>query len=534
MIAYVQDGELWILDFDTGQSHQIADASQVEQQPFWSPDSRSVGYFTDMGRTIKKVLLESGQSSTICNISRMGFAGAAVWAADGEIVFDLWGGDWTKGLGLLSVSQDGGDPRPFEQFHRNKEEGYQAPGFFPGDKAFLYVTVHADGASELMLTSKGASRILLKCATERISYPVYCPSGYLLFQKGLAHDYGIWAAPFSLARLETTGDAFLVAENGAWPSVSSDGTVTYVSEPLGRQQLVRLDRKGQVLARIGPSLPGTQIGGVALSADQKRVAIDAFEKGYEDIWLVDTSRGTKTRLTFSPSRDAEAAWSPDGLRIAFTSERDGLSDIFTQPLDPHAKAAPLVQGRGDKFNSNWSKDGRYLAYERLDGKTDRDIWYLRMPHGDKQAAGAPAGDPVLFLQTPFDEATPQISPDSRYLAYMSDISGHWEVYVRPFPTGDGEWQVSVKGGGYPRWSSRGDELFYVEGSALMCAKVATRQDFRVESTRKLFDWKHLGLYLLRRYDVSADGRSIIAVEETADGKRMLNVSEHWNDGHASN
>ena len=113
--------------------------------------------------------------------------------------------------------------------------------------------------------------------------------------------------------------------------------------------------------------------------------------------------------------------------------------------------------------------------------------------------------PVLFLRTPFDEAMPQISPDNRYLAYMSNISGRWEVYVRPFPKGEREWQISLKGGGYPRWSSRGNELFYVDKDALMSAKVVTRPTFRIEATQKLFEWKQLGLYLMRRYDVTADG-----------------------------
>ena len=116
---------------------------------------------------------------------------------------------------------------------------------------------------------------------------------------------------------------------------------------------------------------------------------------------------------------------------------------------------------------------------------------------------------------------------------MSNISGRWEVCVRGFPEGDSEWQISVKGGGYPRWSSRGNELFYVDKDALMSAKVETRPTFRVKATQKLFDWKQLGLYLMRRYDVTADGQAIIAVQETISGKRVLNIWEHWYKGYAS-
>ena len=149
-----------------------------------------------------------------------------------------------------------------------------------------------------------------------------------------------------------------------------------VGYPLSKQQLVRLDRQGNVLSTIGPSLTGTQIGAVALSKDQTRVAIDAFERQFEDIWLVDTSRGTHARLTFAPCRDAEATFSADSLQVAFTSEREGTSDIYVQALDPQAQA--LVKGSVDKFNAHWSQNGAYLAYEMLDVKTKRDIWYLPM------------------------------------------------------------------------------------------------------------------------------------------------------------
>ncbi len=532
-IAFVQDQGLWLMDLGTGESYQIPDATQVEQQPFWSPDSSYVGYFTNMGRTIKKVSVKGGQSSTVCDISNRGFAGAAVWTRNGEIIFDQWGGDWTKGAGLLIVPEDGGNPQPFEQLSRAKEESYQAPGGLPGGKAILFVAVHSDGASELMLTAGGERQSLLTSADERIFDPVYCPSGHILYLKGLAHGYGIWAVPFSLARLETTGVPFLVAENGTWPSASADGTITYISEPTATQQLVRLDRQGNVLSTIGPSLTGTQIGAVALSNDQTRVAIDAFERQFEDIWLVDPSRGTHARLTFAPCRDAEATFSADSHQVAYTSEREGVSDIYVQALDPQAQAHALVQGSADKFNAHWSQNGDYLTYEVLDVKTKRDIWYLPMASNAKQGATTRAQNPVLFLRTPFDEAMPQISPDNRYLAYMSNISGRWEVYVRPFPKGEREWQISLKGGGYPRWSSRGNELFYVDKNALMSAKVVTRPTFRIEATQKLFEWKQLGLYLMRRYDVTADGQAIIAVQETISGKRVLNIWEHWDKGYAS-
>ncbi len=527
MIAYVQEDGLWLLDLNTGESARVPGISGVEGQPFWSPDGRYVGYVTNMGRALKKVSVKDHQSTTVCDVSEWGYLSSASWGSSGSIVFDLWGGDWTRGLGLLRVSPHGGKPERILQFDAADGKGYQAPYELPDGRGLVFVAVHQDGVSEIVVKTGDASRSLLKVQGERLFYPIYCPSGHLLYQRGLASSYGIWAVPFSLARLEATGEPFLVARNGAWPSVSRDGTLTYVSEPPYKQQLAWLSRKGEILSAIGPPLPGTQIGGLALSPDQARVAVDAFENGPEDTWVVDLDRGTRTRLTFNAYRDADVTWAPDGARIAFASEKEGMSDLFTQFVDPNARAELLVRGVGDKFNPHWSADGRSIAYEMVSARTKRDLWYLPVLPRVERAVERLEQPSILFLQTPFDEAVPQISPDGRYLAYMSDVSGKWEVYVRRFPDGSGESLVSRGGGGYPRWSGRGDELFYVSGDTLMAAKVPAGPSFKAAVPERLFDWKHLGLYFTRRYDVSADGQRFIAVLEVSEGKRFMNIMENW-------
>ncbi|MHC1745191.1 MAG: protein kinase [Syntrophobacteraceae bacterium] len=533
MIAYVQEEGLWFLDLNTGDSTRAPGISGVEGQPFWSPDGRHVGYMANLGRTLRKVSIKDHQSTTVCDVSESGYLSSATWGSGGSIVFDLWGGDWTRGLGLLKVSPEGGKPERILQFDAAEGKGCQAPYELPDGKGLLFVTVHPDGVSEILVKTGEASRGLLKVQGDRLFYPVYSTSGHLLYQRGLANNYGIWAVPFSLTRLETTGEPFLVARNGAWPSVSRDGTLTYVSEPPYKQQLVWLSRKGEILSPIGPPLPGTQIGGVALSPDQARVAIDAFEGGPEDTWVVDVGRGTRTRLTFNAYRDADVAWAPDGGRVAFSSEKEGMSDLFTQLLDPNARADLLVHGIGDKFNPHWASDGRSIAFEMVSAKTKRDLWFLPvLPRGER-ASERLEQPTILFLQTPFDEAVPQISPDGRFLAYMSDVSGQWEVYVRRFPDGSGESLVSRGGGGYPRWSSRGDELFYASGDTLMAAKVLAGPSFKAAVPEKLFDWKHLGLYFTRRYDVSGDGQRFVAVLETSEGKRFMNIMENWHRAYAT-
>lgn len=534
MIAYVEDERLRLLDLTTGESKQISDDVQVEQQPFWSPDSRYVGYLTNMGRAIRKTSVRGGQVSTVCDVSTLGYVSSATWGVHGNIVFDLWGGDWTRGGGLLRVHQDGAKPEPLVPFDPQRGEWFQAPHYLPDGKGLLFVKVQADGSSELLLESGNARRSLVKRQEDRIFYPVYCQSGHILFQTGLASDYGIWALPFSLHGLESTGEPFPVARDAAWPSVSLDGTLTYVSEPLYKQQLVVLNREGQIVSTIFAPLTDTQIGAIALSPDQTHVAFDAFEKGYEDLWLVDISRKTMSRLTFSASSDGDATWSPYGTLLAFSSQRKGLSDIFVQPIYPGAATEPLVQGGFDKFNPDWSRDGRILAYEMATNTSKRDLWYISMAPGGGNPSEPLDRQPALFLRTPYDEAMPQISPDGRYLAYMSDISGRWEIYVRPFPVGPGEWQVSVKGGRYPRWSAQGDRLFYVENDTMMAAKIEAKQSFKMETPEVYFKWKHLGLYFTRRYDAWPDGEHFTVVQETSEGKRFMNILENWHLAYSSN
>ena len=520
MIAYVQEETLRVMDLETGEEWGIPDAKTVEQQPFWSQDSRFVGYITDMGRYIRKTPPKGGGSALICNVPGWGFAGAATWGGEGKIIFDVWGGDWTKAIGLMRVSQDGGSPEHIPELGKKEEVSRQAPCFLPDGKTLLYVTVGANGSSELMIRSKGINRSLMRYEGESIFNPVYSPSGHILYQRGLAGNYAIWALPFDIHSLKATGEAFLAAAKGVWPSCATDGTFVYLEVPAINQEIVWVDRQGKVLSPIGKELAATQIGGVTLSPNGGLIAVDAFEKSYEDIWIMDTQRGVRTRLTFSKARDAEAAWANE-KELVFTSERQGSSEIFRQRLDPGATAKLLVTGAA--ANPNCSTIASAIAFDMISPQTRRDLYYRhfssKVPTDNAQ--------PVVFLKTPFDEAMPQISPDGRSLAFMSNQSGRWEVLVRPFPKGEGEWQVSVEGGGYPRWGTKGHELFFATQKGLMSAKVSTRTKFATKLPQKLFDWKHLGLYLVRRYDVSPDGRQFAVVRETGAAKHTLVIAQNW-------
>lgn len=176
---------------------------------------------------------------------------------------------------------------------------------------------------------------------------------------------------------------------------------------------------------------------------------------------------------------------------------------------------------------NWSRDGHYLAYYVIDPNTTRDLWYLPLM-GERK--------PVPFLQTPSSEALPRISPDGRSVAYMSNESGQWEVYVKPFPRGEGKWQVSVKGGHHPRWSGRGNELFYLEGNTLMAVPVETQPGFKKGLPRPLFTGEQVGALLDIRatgnpmvwvYDVTADGQRFVVVRPVGESQASIMVAQNW-------
>ena len=259
-----------------------------------------------------------------------------------------------------------------------------------------------------------------------------------------------------------------------------------------------LDARGKQLEEVGE--PGSY-GVLRLSPDGKILAEESQVGTNVDLWLVDMARGVRTRFTFSPAEDTSPAWSPDGTKIAFTSVRSGQSDIYIQPTNGTGDAQPLLQDNSRKFVADWSSDGRYIAYMRQDpqGKSGFDIWILPL-FGDRK--------PFPFLASPFNQTEASFSPDGRWLAYASDESGRSEVYVVPFPQGNGKWQVSAGGGTRPRWRRDGKELFYVSAaSEFMAVEVREKGGSLAFGTaRALFPTQSFSTY-----DVAPDGNKFVVL-----------------------
>jgi dipeptidyl aminopeptidase/acylaminoacyl peptidase len=326
----------------------------------------------------------------------------------------------------------------------------------------------------------------------------------------------LMAQPFNAGNARLTGEPFPIAEQVQYDpiysrgvfSVSDNGVLAYQSGAgVAGAELLWFDRAGKSLGSLHEILPYLN---PRISPDGKRVAVSIFEPsaGVANIWIYDIERGIKTRLTFGPTANRGPTWSPDGRSIAFARRRKDVFQICLKNSDGSGTEEALLESAGDDVPSDWSADGRVIAFSRIarPAKSREDIWILPLS-GDRKA--------FPFLQTEFNESNAQFSPDSKWLAYASDESGRFEVYVVPFPGPGGKFQISSSGGNFPRWRRDGREIFYVAGDRkLVAADVETSPAFRVGAPQPLFPTRPRGVGAV--YDASSDGQKFLVANLTSE------------------
>ena len=517
-IAYVAGSgaqTLWVRDLDQFAPRRLPQTEGAES-PFWSPDSEFVAF--GAGGALKKISVRGRTAITICSLPSTPFWGGA-WSANGERVVFSSGGP----ASLFEVSVRGGEAeRLFDHTPMSMGPGVTSPHFLPVEAGAEALVFDVGDPTHRVL----AVRNLETGEWEALgagAYPIYSPSGHILYQTN-RYETGLWALPFSIKTLKPTGEAFPIADNGGFSSVAEDGTLVSVElRGGGPKQLVWRDRAGEKLGKIGQ--PQKDIQYPALSPDDRRVAVGANDGDNMDVWVHEVERPVKRRLTFDAQSDSRPQWSPSGREITYQSNLGESADIVHRAADGTGDAELLLgTGAVDERPYGWSRDGNYLVYT-AQAENNMDLWYL------KRKDGGEGFEPVTFLATPFDESAPNVSPDGRFLAYCSNASGVRQVYVRPFPSGDGQWQVSANGGCQTRWSRDGKELFYVQGETLMAVQVTTTPSFVAVSTTPLFSDPHLFFrgFDPVSYDVSADGRFVLtdSVENTKAEPPSINVVENW-------
>ena len=487
-VAFVSgDGTLWVHDFKEDERRALPGTEEANS-PFWSPDSLWIGFAA--ADELKKVRFDGGPAVVLCRLLDRSFWGGT-WSPDlRSIVFGVHNpGSLPR---LYEVSAQGGG-RPELLFEPNDEErkmGFGHPHFLPlgeGPRMLLYAAGFPSRSSIVLRNLDTGEQDVLGYGAA----PAYSPSGYIVYQTSGVVG-GLWALPFSLDTRKPTGASSAVRTNGLNPSVA-DGWLVYLNRG-GSVRLVWRDRSGKKLGAIGE--PQAGIFYPALSPDERAVAVRGIEGDTENIWIHEVGRRSKTRLSVERGYVSVPIWSPDG-KVTYSASVDGIINIYRKPARFDGDPEVLLAGTFHDLPCDWSEDGRHLLFYRNDPETLRDIWYLR-----RRDDGS-GYEERLFLQTPFWEHAASFSPDGRFVVYVSDEAGRYDVYVRRFPEGTERWKVSMdKSGAQPRWSHDGKEIFYVEGDTLFAASVSTEPTFAVKGRRRLFTSALLRGNFVPSYDVS--------------------------------
>jgi serine/threonine-protein kinase len=471
--------------------------------PFFSPDGQWIAFFTP-GK-LKKVALVGGAVVDLCD-APAGYGGS--WGDDDNIIAAL-----NPVGGLSKISANGGRIQPLTQLKTdNQETVHRFPQVVSGADAVLFTANSnrqgdlENAQIEVQSLRTGDRRTLLTGG----SYGRYVPSGHLVFMR----QGVLYAAPMDGRRMILTGPAAPAVESVASSAnygfaqldVSRSGTLVYVRGRTTNQTLVWLEGGG----RVQPlrTAPAVYSGPPRFSPDGKRLAVGVSEGGNTDVWTYDWERDTLTRLTFTPGRDFYPVWSPDGSHIAFSSSRDGKPEnLYWMRADGAGEAIRLTESKNSETAFSFSPDGTQLAFAELGRPTNWDLWTL--PLQDPRSNQGKFGKPEVFLQTASDERWPMVSPDGRWLAYGSDESGRFEIYVRRFPGPGGKWQISTEGGERPIWSKTRPELFYRNSKGMMVASyTVSGEAFGAVKAQVWAEKKDLSL----DYDLTPDGTRFAVIE----------------------
>jgi Tol biopolymer transport system component len=508
MVAYVLGGKLYIQELDQLNARDLG--VEGATMPFWSPDSKFIGYLAE--GTLWKLPVSGGSSVKICDpVPSFTSGRGAAWSEDDRIVFAHGSSE------LFEVSANGGDPHVYLPLAEN-EADFHDPSLLPGGEVPLFV-VHRqnDSPDRIELLAGGERKPLVHVDGVRLSFPRYSPTGHILYHRSGTNS-GVWAVPFSLSSLDVTGEPFPVASDASTPSVSNDGTLVCLRGATGQSiSLVWIGRDGVVGDPFSEPRPG--YFDPCISPDGKRLAVCEWDGSEVDIWIHDLERTTRTRFTFKEGSQLAPLWTPSGDHVLYYQSRGDT--IMIRSADGTGSPTAVVKGRSPSLSS----DGKHLAYHMQAGTTQEDLWYVDLEEN---------GEPRQFLSTPAREYRARISPDGNYIAYASDESGDFDVYITRFPGGEGKWQISTNGGDRPRWGRSGKTLYYQEANCdLMEVSVSQEPALTLGTPKMVVDCSKLGVFegFGREFTVDVDeGRFIWTKSAVSTQGRIdvgITVVENW-------
>jgi serine/threonine protein kinase/Tol biopolymer transport system component len=504
---------LWIYEPGSQEATNLA-RTEGASFPFWSPDGRSLGFFAD-GK-LKKLNLDGGPVQTLCDAST---GRGGTWNKDGVILFTPSG---TLGVGLYRISASGGTPTQVTVPDKTlNEDSNRWPLFLPDGIHYLYSAINLSGRRDLYSIYVGSlnsneKRLVVKAKGNG----AYAAPGYLLFYR----DQTLFAQHFDTRKFELTGEPVpVLTEVQFFPRISeavfaastAGLLVAQRNADSGASQLLWFDRKGQ---QIGVALNPGIYGNIMLAPNGRAVASDTTDLASQntDIWTYDLETRSAKRLTFDPAIDSLPVWSPDGSRTVFASNRELKFDLYLKDTNGAQEEKVIPQDGPDRFPTDWSRDGKYVLYGR-----GPDLWFLTFP--ELRA--------TQFLKAASTLKTGRFSPDGKWVAYSSNESGRWEIYVTSFPEAHGKWQVSNTGGDQPRWRGDGKELFYLStDSKIMAVPVKTGTNFDAGTPTALFQANPREMVAtseLFSYDVSNDGQKFLVNASLKTAMTPMSVVLNW-------
>ena len=511
-VAIDKDGQerLWLRPLASADARVLA-GTEGAYSPFWSPDSRTIAFFTLS--ELKRIDVSGGATQTICRTS--GNPGGGSWSEQQVILFSA-----SNGIGVRRVPATGGEPQPVTALQAGTI-AHMWPVFMPDGRHFMYLssTGRAEDSQLIWRTLDSSEEHVVRTM---FSKAFYSHTGHLVFRLGGP----IVAQLFDAARGTVSGPPVQVTSDTMQPgaqtalAVSSSGRVLAhrAGQSIPVAQLSWMDRDGKVLNTVGAAAnywnPAIDLAGERIVAN----TIDTY-----DVWLFDGRRGTTSRFTFDPAPDSDAIFSPDGRWVAFYSGR--------QPPGIYRKASSgggadeLVAATGPAtYPRDWSLDGRFLLYDSGPGGS---MWALPM-EDDRKSFRYPASVPKGAQVT-----SGHFSADAKWVAYVSDETVRPEIFVQDFPRGAAKFQVSISGGSEPRWRRDGRELYFLGGDGqMMAVDVEMTPTFRLGVPRPLFQTRlNLLAAPARRYGVSGDGqRFLMNVPVGTDAVAPITVIMNWASG----
>jgi serine/threonine protein kinase len=512
--------KLWLRSLDSAVARELP-GTENAQYPFWSPDSKSVGFFAN-GK-LQRLNLSGGPSVTLAPASN---PRGGTWSSQGIIIFAP-----NASTGLWKIAASGGSPTPLTNTDAGRGEfTHRWPLLLPDGNRFIYLSrgESANVSSTIYLSSLDRPEERTLLVKDASAAPAYSPA------HGTHPEYLYWlrqqalvAQPFDSKHALLLGDSVPVpgaevvtltaAIGRSSVSVSNDGTILF-GTGTGRYQMTWLNREGKALGTVGQP---DRYGSVRISPDGTRlVAGLADSSARTDLWLLELSRAIPSRLTFS-GMFGTGTWSPDGQRIGYhiLSGRK----LLLKNANGTGQEETVLQSQYTVYMNDWSPDGHYLVYTQQSPDGRSELWLLPL-NGERK--------PQPFQETKFNEFQGEVSPDSKWIAYTSDESGGFnEVYSTTFPTGGPRWRVSSGGGSFPRWSRDGKELFYraLDGTLMVASVRIGLHGLEFGTPAALFRVPEpVGMFAYS-YDVAPDGRRILALvpSKVAGDSASLTVLVNW-------